>query len=196
VENLFAQQEEARFIKILPGTWEGQWEGKWEDGGRGADVRLGISGAQGKSSLSYRVLSDGVSGQAWLQLGCSVNHSTVQGYRKTPGQIQSEGRWASLDAKIGEVPYGSAVSQRQAFMSVRGMDTSAATAMLKNSHGTKQIPCARSKTGDYADGRSSVEITLQVAVLLTLQMINVVTTQNWYGQVMLVDCSLMRIMGG
>jgi hypothetical protein len=66
-------------------------------------VRLGISGDQGKSSLSYRVLSDGVSGQAWLQLGCSVNHSTVQGYHMTPGQIQSEDRWALLDAKIGEL---------------------------------------------------------------------------------------------
>jgi hypothetical protein len=100
VENLFPHHEEARFVKILLATWEGMQEGS---GGRGGDMRLGILGVHGGGSLSYRVSSGGVSEEAWLQLGCSVNRSSFQGYANTYDKIQSEGRWAALDAKIGEV---------------------------------------------------------------------------------------------
>jgi hypothetical protein len=135
-------------------------------------MRLGILGVHRGGSLSYRVSSGGVSEEAWLQLGCSVNRSSFQGYANTYDKIQSEGRWTVLDAKIGEVQ----CCLSQAFMSVRGTDASAGTVMMKSSLGTKQTPCVRRKTGDCADGRSSVEITVQVAALLTLLMINVVTT--------------------
>ena len=100
VSTVFPQEEVARFIQILPVTWEGKdWNGKTfgpKEGAAGADLRLGFLEGVGKSKLNHRLVTHGGSGQAWLQNGC--NHNS-----KLANTSQTTGQWASVDAAIGEV---------------------------------------------------------------------------------------------
>ena len=69
----FPALQEARYVKILPWTWEGKQDTKSGDYGRGGDLRLDIIGG-GNVNLNlnhkYRLLSDGDIGYGWLQHGC------------------------------------------------------------------------------------------------------------------------------
>jgi len=100
VSTLFPQQELARYIQILPATWEGQnWNGKTfglREGAAGADLRVGFLEGIGQSKLNYRLVTEGSSRQAWLQHGCNRNSSATD-------TSQPTGQWASVDAAIGEV---------------------------------------------------------------------------------------------
>ncbi len=100
VTSLFPQQQEARYLKILAGTWQEIYNRK------APDMRLGILGALGhESTLRYQVVSDGASGQAWVQPGCSGLHaesSAGSSNESSQADIDSP-RWASLDESIGEV---------------------------------------------------------------------------------------------
>ena len=56
---LVPEEQEARYLKILAGTWQEIYNGK------APDMRVGILGRLGReSTLHYRVVSDGASGQA------------------------------------------------------------------------------------------------------------------------------------
>ena len=89
--NLFARHEKARYLKILPGTWEAM-QGDSNLDRVGPDFRLGILGDLGQGNLDYGVVADGSSGQAWLQPGCSRNLTRDE-----------KGIWASQDERIGKV---------------------------------------------------------------------------------------------
>jgi hypothetical protein len=66
-------------------------------------MRVGILGRLGReSTLHYRVVSDGASGQAWVQPGCSSLHDAGLSKESSQADIHSP-RWASLDESIGEV---------------------------------------------------------------------------------------------
>jgi len=93
VTNLFSRHEKARYVKILPGTWE-TMQGVSNQDRVGPDFRLGILGDLGQGNLDYRVLAEGSPGQAWLQPGCSRSRNLT-----TAGK----GTWASLDERIGKV---------------------------------------------------------------------------------------------
>ena len=91
VRNLFPQPAEARYVRVLPRSWEGQ-RGFHEDGNAGGDLRLGIVGSLvDGASLDFAVVVDGLPGQAWLQNGCSGNHDAPPG------------RWVSKDKNAGHV---------------------------------------------------------------------------------------------
>ncbi len=97
VTSLFPQEQEARYLKILAGTWQEIYNGK------APDMRVGILGSLGReSTLHYRVVSDGASGQAWVQPGCSSLHAAGPSKESSQAFIASP-RWASLDESIGEV---------------------------------------------------------------------------------------------
>jgi len=87
----FPQHHEARYVRILPLTWNGM-----EDG-RGADMRLGILGEK-SGFLKYSVLSEGDFGSAWLQYGCTLSSNLGVDL-----QTNASGRWSLLDEKVGEV---------------------------------------------------------------------------------------------
>ena len=91
VSNLFSRQQKARYVKILPGTWESMRRGSNHDV-IGPEFRLGVLGALGEVYLRYSVVSEGSSGQAWLQPGCSRNSTTLR-----------NGMWALLEEEIGMV---------------------------------------------------------------------------------------------
>jgi hypothetical protein len=116
VSALFPQEEKARYIKILPGTWEGmrvQDLNQKTYSPTAPDLRLAVLGALGREgALPYRVLSDGSPDQAWVQLGCSFNHNSSSDAQAVDaawdGQPQQNSdnvlrRWAQLHEKIGEV---------------------------------------------------------------------------------------------
>jgi len=96
VTNIFPHVSEARYIKIVPVTWEGMHEDVSSDHnhGAGGEMRLGIIGDGGNGNLDYRVLLDSIADQAWLQYGCNLHNGKTK---------DVEGRWASQDEKIGEV---------------------------------------------------------------------------------------------
>jgi len=91
VTNLFPHPAEARYVRVLPRSWQGQ-RGYNGDGDTGANLRLGIVGnfVDGPS-LDFSVMLDGLPGQAWLQNGCSSRHGA------TPGQ------WVSKAKNAGHV---------------------------------------------------------------------------------------------
>ena len=88
---LFPQDEEARYVRILPWTWNGMQDG------RGADMRLGILGGD-NGNLDYRVLSEGAFGEVWLQYGCTLNRDLGVDLL-----TRESGRWSLQDEKVGEV---------------------------------------------------------------------------------------------
>ena len=91
VTNLFPHPAEARYIRVLPRSWQGQL-GSHEDGNTGGDLRLSIVGSLADGpSLDFTVVLDGLAGQAWLQNGCSGKHDAP------PGQ------WVSKDENAGHV---------------------------------------------------------------------------------------------
>jgi len=97
VTNIFPQQTEARYLKILAGTWQEIYNGKKPD------MRLDIIGDLGQEgTLRYQVLSDGVSGQAWLQPGCVHSIDIVSPDGTFPAKDNLP-RWASIDESLGEV---------------------------------------------------------------------------------------------
>ena len=90
VTSLFPQQRKARFLRILAGTWSRIYNGT------APDMRVGILGALGREgTLRYQVLSEGASGQAWVQPGCSKADSSA-------GSAGSS-RWAAVGERVGEV---------------------------------------------------------------------------------------------
>jgi hypothetical protein len=86
VTHWFPRTEEARYLRLLPSSWENMHDGT------GADLRLGvISGTPEEgSSLTFAVVQDGHAGQAWLQAGCNKDGTPT-------------GVWSPVEAQVGRV---------------------------------------------------------------------------------------------